>query len=104
MSVMLSAFYPMQILALSLAFCCLQVPSLRASWTWRSALETELLRPRLPVPLRMWAASAPLPAPSLQEAGFLVMAGHLRARLFLPRGTVRRWSATLRALSTAWAH
>ena len=44
-SVMLSAFDPMQILALSLEFCCLQVPSLRGSWTWRSALETKLLRP-----------------------------------------------------------
>ena len=45
MSLMLSVFYPMQIRALSLEFCCLQVPSLRASWTWRSPLATALLRP-----------------------------------------------------------
>ena len=100
MSLMLSAFYPMQILALSLEFCCLQVPSLRASWTWRSALETALWRPSLAVPLCMWATSAPLPAPPLQEAGFLLVAGRQRAATssFLGgRSALRHWSAISRA-------
>ena len=82
MSVITFAFCRMQILALSLEFCCLQVLSLRASCTERAVIKSELARLPLPVPLHMWAATVPLPTPTLLEACFLFMVGRKRAPTF----------------------